>query len=202
MNFEICKLAGNSKINFFFHFSSSNESSLSSSSDIVPPVAPRYVMLFLAGNSKLIFFHYSLSTESSLSSSSEMVPSRNLRRKRCAIGSMEDLWDETIFEEFHIPPTANVDEKTTSKKLKRGGHAKSAEKMHDFHSGDIVWASSGKDDFWWPAKVIAAPSSNGSSCLEVMLLNRSDEEPIKISGSNLIRPFMEMIRVMRLPPTH
>merc|ERR1712079_561886 len=23
----------------------------------------------------------------------------NLRRKRCAVGSMEDLWDETIFED-------------------------------------------------------------------------------------------------------
>ena len=38
-------------------------------------------------------------------------PTRTLRRKRCAIGSMEDLWDETIFEEpikFKNPNVLNI----------------------------------------------------------------------------------------------
>lgn len=129
---------------------------------------------------------------------------------------MEDLWDETIFEEIPgnqrssftnaIPASTSSLESSIIPK-KRGRKPKNAsEKIHTamIASGDIVWVSE-KDDFWWPAKVIQASpppaSSNGSSCLEVMLLNRSDEEPIKISGSNLIRPFMEMIQVMRLPPT-
>ena len=52
--------------------------------------------------------------------------SRNLRRKRCAIGSMEDLWDESIFEEprkimspLNIPPVQFTTSKEAKKALKK-----------------------------------------------------------------------------------
>ena len=136
------------------------------------------------------------SNDSSLDSTSSST--RTLRTKRSAIGSMEDLWDETIFEDktLNIPAINFESDKAAKKALKKA--RKEAKKFkkeqkkleNSIKIGDIVWTKN--EDFWWPAKVI-------KSCekwLEVILFGRTEQQPIKIfERSNLIKPFTERIKV-------
>merc|ERR1711981_259965 len=68
--------------------------------------------------------------------------------------------------------------------------------------GDVVWAKE-SDSLWWPAKVICAADNNlldtaagddriksNSDYLHVELYNR-DQEKLRTSSANLIKPFTE-----------
>ena len=66
--------------------------------------------------------------------------------------------------------------------------------------GDVVWArESEEDSLWWPAKVIWADNNLDpiddrikSTDLHVELYNR-DQEKLRTSSSNLIKPFTEFV---------
>ena len=70
--------------------------------------------------------------------------------------------------------------------------------------GDVVWAKE-SDSLWWPAKVICAADNNlldsaagddriksNSDYLHVELYNR-DQEKLRTSSANLIKPFTEFV---------
>ncbi len=81
---------------------------------------------------------------------------RSLRTKRCAVGSMEDLWDESILSE----PSEKKIKSTAIKYVEKG-----LDQIKDSSSckpkslepemmtkGDVVWAKYNESDYW-PAKV-------------------------------------------------
>ena len=144
---------------------------------------------------------------------------------------MEDLWDETIFEEplkpapdtsLNIPAimdnfssvkAAKKALKKARKEAKRFTSSSSKQRRASdkimyaaaevqknnssgIKVGDIVWAKH-SDWSWWPAKISAAGSSSGDQ-VQVHWFNQheSDTAAVKIQLlPNLIKPFMEMIRV-------
>lgn len=133
---------------------------------------------------------------------------RSLRRKKSAVGSMEDLWDETIFEEFpkkvkvtneagtfHNEKAAKKALRKAKKEAKRKKKEEEKKKIHaetgiGFSLDDVVWANLDElnDKNWWPAKIL----SFGPDYFEVKLFGPSAE----IVSAKRIKPFMELIHVI------
>ena len=76
--------------------------------------------------------------------------------------------------------------------------------ISNINIGDVVWAKE-SDSLWWPAKVICAADNNlldsaagddriksNSDYLHVELYNR-DQEKLRTSSANLIKPFTEFV---------
>lgn len=104
------------------------------------------------------------------------VGGRTLRRKRCAVGSMEDLWDETVFEDIQV-------QTKTSKKdtLKMSSVALTDQKASEMASVKDENSSVSAHASEKPPET----SGQGAKLLKIFYGSRGKETVLKIPASQL-----------------
>ncbi|TRY77175.1 hypothetical protein TCAL_10935 [Tigriopus californicus] len=103
------------------------------------------------------------------------VSGRTLRRKRCAVGSMEDLWDETVFEDVQVQTKSSKKDASKTSSVALSEQKTAGISLVKNENSSVSAYASGKPE----------TSGQGAKLLKIFYGSRGKETVLKIPASQL-----------------